>query len=260
VRRPQHRPLRDHGRAGANILTGAADVVAGQRRLEDADAPLGQTNLARHAASGFVRLFKGNDRIGTGWDRRAGHDPHRLSGADRPLEDISRRQFADHGELDRPLFARAIGARRLYGVAIHRRVIERWDIERRPNLLGRHLPERIQNRLLNRVQAREVGENPLARLLDADHGAHSVRGNRQSAVERRTHHCRLPTADCRPSSEPHGEAGGRPLDALDRLDAVGDAVAKAVEVVRFQLHDDVEGSGDGIDGDHPRVFVVEVLH
>ncbi len=61
------------------------------------------------------------------------------------------------------------------------------------------------------------------------------------------------------SGEADGEAGGGALDAVDFLDGFGDGVAEGVEVVGFDLGDDVEGAGDGIDGDEACAGVVELL-
>src|SRR5512139_2756563 len=49
------------------------------------------------------------------------------------------------------------------------------------------------------------------------------------------------------SGEADSEAGSGSLDARDLLDRLGDSIAEPVQVVRFELDDDVVRSCDGID-------------
>jgi hypothetical protein len=62
------------------------------------------------------------------------------------------------------------------------------------------------------------------------------------------------------SAEPHREAGGRALNSADGLDSLGDAIAEAIQIFGFELDDDIERTGDGIDGDNAGVAVSELLH
>ena len=61
----------------------------------------------------------------------------------------------------------------------------------------------------------------------------------------------MPPAEARPRGgglEVDGEAGGGALDAFEGLEVLGDGFAEFVEVVGFELDDDVVGAGDGVDG------------
>src|SRR5581483_3984089 len=99
-------------------------------------------------------------------------------------------------------------------------------------------------RLLLWLQAAHYVEDALTRLLDADHGAGVKHGGRWVRS--------VPT-----SAEPHRQAGGCPLDALDVLDAFGDGVAELVEVVCLHLDDDVVGSGHRVNAHDLGVGVLE---
>src|SRR5947208_14452332 len=59
-------------------------------------------------------------------------------------------------------------------------------------------------------------------------------------------------------SEGDRQTGVRSRHPVDALDALRDAASEAVEVLRLQLHDDVVGAGDGVDGLHRRVRVLEI--
>src|SRR5215213_3310893 len=60
-------------------------------------------------------------------------------------------------------------------------------------------------------------------------------------------------------SEADGEAGSCALHAGDFLDGLRDGVAEPVQVIRFELDDDIVGARDGVDGGDSRAGVGEFL-
>src|SRR6185312_871980 len=60
------------------------------------------------------------------------------------------------------------------------------------------------------------------------------------------------------SRQADGETGGGALDPGDLLDGVGDGISKPIEVIGFELDDDVVGAGHGIDDDYAGTGVLEI--
>ena len=85
---------------------------------------------------------------------------------DRRVEDVARGQVGDDASVRAGLRG-AVGIGRADGVAVHRRVVERRDIEWRDDVLGEHLAERREQREAHRGKPLEERENALARLFDA---------------------------------------------------------------------------------------------
>ena len=71
----------------AEIDAGGADVPAGHRGFRDGDVIAVDDGV-----------FLDDDGVGAVGDHAAGKDPHRLAGADRPLERAAGRDLADHLE------------------------------------------------------------------------------------------------------------------------------------------------------------------
>jgi len=215
------------------------------------------------ATQWLVGFLKRHDGVGAGRYRRPGHDPYRLARADRRLVDVSRREVRHHPELHRRARRRTCGIRGAYGVAIHRRVVQRRDVEGRHRVFCQHLSEGVQQRLAFHRQPVEERQDPLPRLVNTDHVR--TRVHRFALVSRRfpsisngwrlrdvsirvqaaTGRCSLPprpaswSVSPRASGQPHRQAGRCPLHSRNLLHGFSYRVAEPVQVVRLELHDHV---------------------
>ncbi len=83
--------------------------------------------------------------------------------------DVARRELARDakGARRRLRCARRVGG--VDGVAVHRRVVERRDVEGRDDILGEHLAERVEEGAIFGLAALDITEDALERLVDADH-------------------------------------------------------------------------------------------
>jgi hypothetical protein len=116
------------------------------------------------------RELNGDDGVGAGRQRGAGHDLRGLS-----REEVSRtwaasRDLRDHGELATPL-GEVLAAD---GEPVHRRVVEARHSLRRDHLPGAGAAERLEQRHAFRTQRLHLGQHCVERLVDADHAASSA--------------------------------------------------------------------------------------
>ena len=129
-----------------DVLSATANIVPWASGLEDADVIDCLVFLTRGAQAVFVGLFERDDGVGAVWHRRAGHDPYRLAGADLAVVEITGCQFSDHLQVDRIRFRRAVRAPRLHGVAVHRRIVVRRNVEWSGDVGREDLADRVVDR------------------------------------------------------------------------------------------------------------------
>ena len=106
------------------------------------------------------------DGVGPGRDRRPGHDAHRLAGADRQVGPLPGPHLAH--DLERHRGPRHVG--RPQRVAVHRRAVERGEVEVGGDVLGEHAAKRVVERHLLGGQRLRLAQDDRERLLDRDHG------------------------------------------------------------------------------------------
>ena len=117
----------------------------------------------------LVRLLERDDGVRAAGHRRAGHDADSGAGSYRAFVEVACRQLARDLEPDG---VRLTGVRRVggaHGVAVHRRVIERRDVEAGDSVLGQHLAQGVRQRLPLGLQPADECEDALQRLLHTDH-------------------------------------------------------------------------------------------
>jgi hypothetical protein len=93
----------------------------------------------------------------------------------RAVGNVAGRQVRDHVEHDRAVGARAGHVRRPDGVPVHRRIVARGYVERGDDRLGKHPPERVDERDTLDAERLHVGKDRLACLLDGQHRRPRVR-------------------------------------------------------------------------------------
>ncbi len=151
-------PCPQHGGAGRDVLTGAADVLSGLGGRADRDG-------VRRAVGGLDRNHSG----GTGRDRRTRHDPVCRTGFQRQqigaaggdvLGDRQQHRLFGAGPGD------IVGNDR---VAVHGRVVEARQRQRRQHLLGQHQPERVAERHADGRARRDQAGDDAPVLLDRTH-------------------------------------------------------------------------------------------
>lgn len=138
------------------------------------------------------------DRADSGWDRGAGHDPHRLPGPNaKGLVGDTRHLRTDHTQ-------RGAGFGRIGSTqapAVHRRIVVARYRVRRHDIGGQHQPRRLTHRHLDGFQGRAQPQDVGAGLLQWNHtrprsttslaknfensGARSSRSRVSSTVARR---------------------------------------------------------------------------
>ena len=133
VGRAQAPPGRYCRAAAAQVLAAQAAVVAGaQRAGRDADAAAFQpAQLLRHHGVEARR------------HHRAGHDAHAVAGRGRHRRHIAGMHGGGHPQHR----LGAVGQRAAgEGIAVHRRVVMGWHVDRRDHVLGQHAAERLAQR------------------------------------------------------------------------------------------------------------------
>ena len=142
-----HAHLGDAERGDEAELGGAAALAGGDRHpaLGEVLAGVAQvlalllTGGDEHAIVLAAGHFLHDDGVGALRDGGAGHDAHRLAGADHAGEGAAGEGGADHRERAFTLGAEVGGA---HGVAVHRGVVVRGHVARRDHVLGEHAAER----------------------------------------------------------------------------------------------------------------------
>ena len=153
--RPERGTGTERGLTGLQVLTGAADALAVAHRTAHRDA--------RDAAVGVLER---DDRVGTGRDRRAGHDPHREAGTHAAARLRAGRDVADDRQDDRLVRGGVLGVDGAHGVAVHRRVVEAGQRDLARDGLGEQQPLGIEQGQLDRVDRADAREHGLEMFVD----------------------------------------------------------------------------------------------
>ena len=131
-----HRPT---AVAGSDVLARAPDVRSRYGFFEHVHAAGERAGAGGRSRERLVRLLERHDGVGALGDRGARHDAHRGAGLNCAVEDVAGGHLADHAQLARRCLGRARRVRRAHGVAVHRGVVERWDVEAGGDVLSQHL-------------------------------------------------------------------------------------------------------------------------
>ena len=124
---------------------------------------------AGRLALDLVGVLKGHDGVRAGRDGRARHDADGRAGLKVAVRQRARLHVADDGQLDRGVLPRAGHVLVTHREAVHCRVVQRRQVQRRRDFLGQRQPQRVGERNLHRRHQRDVGEDLLQRLLHAQH-------------------------------------------------------------------------------------------
>ncbi len=146
--------------ADGDVLASAAHVGGRLHRL---------THCERVAR--LAREFHRHDRVDTGGQRRAGHDLGRFAGPD------GLRHVAPGGDLDGHSIRRAPGAELVTAqrVAVHRGVVEGWDLLARDDVGGGGAAEGVEQRDLLRRERDHGRQDAVDGLLYGKKGTHHLR-------------------------------------------------------------------------------------
>ena len=156
--RPEDGPALDDDGARVDVLAAHPDVRA-----------LGDRSDSHAAAVELGHDLLRIDGVGAPRHRGASHDPDGLAGRQRAVEHGAGRQVGDDPKIARP-GGGDVGAPD--GVTVHRRVVGRRHVERRPHILGDDATERLaQREELGRGAAGDLGEDPILAILHRNHGA-----------------------------------------------------------------------------------------
>src|SRR5581483_12242194 len=100
---------------------------------------------------------------------RAGHDADSCPSADRGGRDVARSEVGDHPQLHRILRRRAADIFGAHGIAVHRRVVMRGNVQRRNHVLRQNSVQRLEQRNSFQLEGMEMTKDIAAGLFDRDH-------------------------------------------------------------------------------------------
>ncbi len=155
--------LAEHQASARDILPRPPDIQTLLDLAEDAD--LGQ-GLAATLAILLVRIFELDDGVSAPGYRGAGHDPDRGAGPDFVLRHVARRHLADHAKEVGRGPRGAHGALGLNRVAVHGRVVQARDVDRRAHVLRQDLAQRAQYLFVLSLEDIDVAEDLLQGFLN----------------------------------------------------------------------------------------------
>ena len=139
--------------AGVQVLAAAADVQSG-----------GERALGRDVSVGLDRQLGLQHRVGSPRNRGAGRDARGGPGLERGLGHLAGRHAADQPQ--RHARGRVGGAHR---VAVHRRPVERRQVDGAHRRLRDHPPGRLGQRRAFGAQRSQLAQHEPQRLVDGDH-------------------------------------------------------------------------------------------
>ena len=157
----QPRALRDQQLAGAEVFTGAPQVVAGRQRLADADGCRPALCVTQR-----FHLLDRDHGVAAGRYRGTGHDLDRAARAGGRGQVAGGKAGADR---EREREVRRLRQCRIQGEAVHRRIVERRDVDRSDEIGRRDLPAGVAALDdLHRLRLR-LGDDQAQRLPIANH-------------------------------------------------------------------------------------------
>ena len=148
-------PSSQHLFTGVHVFAGPADEHSRFRTAGD-----------RHNVGSAVGAFDRNDRVCTIGQRRTGHDADRGAGTHALGGAIPRGHIVDDPQLHRGRLTRTGDIGGEHRIAIHRRVVERWQRPQGFDIGGEHAPMCFEQRQVDRLERRDGRQPDCLLLLD----------------------------------------------------------------------------------------------